>query len=227
MKLSLKSVLFSKGIMPFTSTADIEAISGLNALFVAASASDFVLSGNEIQSWKDRSANNNHILASGVLRIFNASQKKVTNPSINSNTPFTNVINYGTGDYTIVIYENFIYRNGASSFVMDNFNYIGENIGASYLIKEGSSTSTFDKDIVPSGIKKHFIRKTSGSHGWIRNGVSLNRTSNQSSTMTVSTLGTDYGSVCLGDSYAYVFFNRSLSDSELDIVKNNLDQIFG
>lgn len=228
MNISKKILLLTKNtVVPYTSTADIEAMSGLNALFVAVSPSDFTLSGNDVVKWKDRSVNHNDISASGILRTFDSVGKKVINLNINGNTPFANTLNYGNGDYTVIVYESFVYRNASSSFVMDNYNYIGETIGSSYVINENSAQSTFSKGIIPAGIRKHFIRKSSGIHTWVRNGELLTRTSNQNGIMTISNLGTDYGLVCLGSSNAYVFFNRSLADEEINIVKNNLDKIFG
>jgi hypothetical protein len=199
----------------------ILSISGLDALFVAQNVSDFVLSGNDILVWKDKTLNHNDITFSGVLRVFDKLNKTINIPSTNNDSSFTVPLSY-TDDYSVIIYELFNYKNSASHFTYSASGYIGENNASSYMILNTGFTNTFDKTSYPLTIRKHFIRKLSGSLSWVRNGIQLTRLSNNSRPISFSSLGLS-GSITTGNVYAYAFFNRYISDEECDVVKNNLD----
>ena len=222
MKLSTKIMLLSNSAKE-PSVDPILSISGLDALFVAQNVSDFVLSGNDIQVWKDKTSNHNDITFSGVLRVFDKLNKTINIPSTSNDSNFTTPLVYND-DYSVVIYELFNYKNSASHFTYSTSGYIGENNASSYIIINSGFLNTFDKTSYPLTVRKHFIRKLSGSLSWVRNGITLTRLSSNSRSISFSSLGLS-GAINTGKVYAYAFFNRSISDEECDLVKNNLDLV--
>jgi len=157
-------------------TASILDIPEVIAYFVAKNSAEFTLSGNDVTSWINRSTAGNLNASGGQFRTFDSIEKAVvtgatSNQYLNLNTP----VNLGNV-HTIVLYEKYTYINTTTTFLGKEaeLDYIGEGSSNRFQYSSDAGIDYFDKGSVPSGVRKHVIRRNAGSLTWELNDVSLN-----------------------------------------------------
>jgi len=192
--------------------------------FAAESAVDFVLSGNDVTQWIDRTGTSNMVASGGGNRTFDLAQKAVvTGATTGQYLSFTPLINLGT-EYTIVLFEEYTYRNSTTTFNNEDaaLDYIGEQTALLFQHSSDAGIDSFDKGTLPSGIKKHVIRRNAGSLKWELNGVLLTHstdlmTGNPTAQYRTEGLGQS-NFLNIGNTHAWVLFTRELTDNEINNV---------
>jgi len=216
----------TNNVVAGSSTAAIESISGLQALHVSETNSDFTFtSGALIQTWLDRSTNNRTLTRSTGNRTFDLANKKVTGTTGNDNSrmDYVSELILGTGDFTIFIYEDYVEPSTTIQWIKSGYGYM-QRTSAAYDMYWGDLThSTFSEGTVPVGIKRHVIIRNGTDPTWQRNEVALTRTVN---TITASTpYRIQYFEAIEGSIQAIVIFNRVLDSGEITTVLNTLNTV--
>lgn len=215
-------------------TQEILGLTNVEGYWIAESSADFSLTGSDINTWLDRSTNSRDMNASGTPRTFDSVNKAVVTAGTSGEyLNFATLLNLGT-EHTIVFYEEYTYRDNTTTFGGEDgaVDYIGEGTSSRYQYSSDAGVDYFDKGTLPSGIKKHVIRRNGGNLKWEVNGTSkVHSTDVISGDPTAQFRWEGLGfSTFLnsGNTHAVVLFSREVTDDEVNnVILPEIDGILG
>lgn len=217
-------------------TQTISDVANVAWYHIGESGDDFTLSGTDIQAFLDRTINGNNLTAAGGgFRTYNSADKSIETTAVSGQElNFAANINLGT-EHTIVFYEDFDYKNTTTVFMGTNTGvtqYIGEGSSSRFQYASSAGIDYFDKGSLPTGIKKHVIKRNGTSLTWSVNGVNLIHSTDivgSNGTAVINIKGLGFSNFMnLGKFYGWAVFLRELDDSEIiNTVLPEMDGILG